>query len=128
VSYLCIEIYYHTIIILDVTIAAIYSGENGFYANCLVLFFQYLFWETPFGSGLGSLIIGLTMVIGFITAIFLPETNNQKIPETIQEADSFMISSASTANRTRYSSNTCPTMFYKWLGSPSNLCEKCKVG
>ena len=44
---------------------------------------------TIFGVGLGPLIFGITMFIGGALTFYLPETNKQKIPETIAEANAF---------------------------------------
>ena len=46
--------------------------------------------ETVFGAGLGTFIFGITMFIGGVLTIFLPETNQQIMPETIAEANVFM--------------------------------------
>ncbi|XP_067942897.1 organic cation transporter protein-like [Watersipora subatra] len=45
--------------------------------------------DTIFGSNLGVLIFGITMVIGGFLAFLLPETNNYRMPETIAEANVF---------------------------------------
>ena len=50
---------------------------------------QHKYTNTPFGKGLGPLIFGITMFIGGIMTFYLPETNKQKIPETIREANLF---------------------------------------
>jgi len=46
---------------------------------------------TRFGAGLGAMIFGITMFIGGLAAFTLPETNNKKVPESIAEANTFMI-------------------------------------
>ena len=48
---------------------------------------------TRFGAGLGAMIFGITMFIGGLAALTLPETNNRKVPESIAEANVFMTSS-----------------------------------
>jgi len=45
--------------------------------------------QTIFGPSLGALIFGIVMFIAAILAYFLPETNGQRIPETIAEANVF---------------------------------------
>jgi len=56
----------------------------------IYLYLQYLYVQTVFGPNLGALIFGSTMLVGAILAYFLPETNNQKLPENIAEANVFM--------------------------------------
>ncbi|KAF6040824.1 Orct [Bugula neritina] len=59
----------------------------------------YLYVQTVFGPNLGALIFGSTMLVGAILAYFLPETNNQKLPENIAEANVFMTGNQLDADR-----------------------------
>ncbi|XP_067942432.1 organic cation transporter protein-like isoform X2 [Watersipora subatra] len=44
---------------------------------------------TIFGVGLGPFIFGISMLIGGLLAFYLPETSQQRVPETIKEANVF---------------------------------------
>lgn len=46
---------------------------------------------TLFAEGLGPLIFGIAALVGGFLAFYQPETNNRKIPETINEANHFMV-------------------------------------
>ena len=57
----------------------------------MVYSFQYNYIQTPFNTGFGPLIFGIIMFISGVAAIYLPETRNTRIPETIEQANHFMV-------------------------------------
>ncbi|XP_067942741.1 organic cation transporter protein-like isoform X2 [Watersipora subatra] len=61
---------------------------------------------TVFGVGFGPLIFGISMFIGGLLTFYLPETKQQRVPETIKESNVFLTKAARRRSKSEKSENT----------------------